>query len=104
MMDLSTTLSSPDTHAHLGSPLTLLRARATSLAFSLLPPSNTARRGPRNKSHADSASEEEEEEEVEADPDVLPTILAYRDGELEKKWIRVDWDIGDGNLEGLLRK
>jgi hypothetical protein len=41
---------------------------------------------------------------VEADPDVLPTMLVYKDGELERNWIRVDWEIGEGDLEGLLRR
>jgi len=35
---------------------------------------------------------------------VLPTMLVYRDGELERNWIRVDWEIGEGDLEGLLRR
>jgi hypothetical protein len=38
------------------------------------------------------------------DPDVLPTLLAYKDGELEKTWIRVDWDVGEDGVEGLLRR
>lgn len=92
MLELSTALSGPSTH--LDTPITLLRARATTLSFSLLPTSNTDRR---------TDGEEEEEDEREADPDVLPTILAYKDGELERKWIRVDWDIGQGSLEALLR-
>ena len=41
---------------------------------------------------------------MEADPDVLPTMLVYKDGELERNWIRVDWEIGEGDLEGLLRR
>jgi hypothetical protein len=78
-------------------PITLLRARATTLHFSLLPSS-------RPQTVHDDDEDEEEEEEVEADPDVLPTILVYKDGELERNWIRVDWEIGEGDLEGLLRR
>lgn len=104
MIELSTTLSSPESHAHLETPLTLLRARATKIAFSLLPPSSTSSAICPPVRDTDEDDEEEEEEEGEADPDVLPTILAYRDGELEKNWIRVDLDIGDGTLEGLLRR
>ena len=38
------------------------------------------------------------------DPDVLPTLLAYRDGELEGTWVRVDWEVGEEGVEGLLRR
>lgn len=38
------------------------------------------------------------------DPDVLPSLLAYKDGELEKTWIRVDWDVSEDGVEGLLRR
>jgi hypothetical protein len=93
MTTLSTTLSSQS------NSITLLRARATTLHFSLLP-SNSQ---PRTRDHDDDDEDDEEEEEVEADPDVLPTILVYKNGELERNWIRVDWEIGDGTLEGLLR-
>jgi hypothetical protein len=96
MTTLSTTLQSSNTN--LSTPVTLLRARATTLAFSLLPSSTPRARA----DHED--EDEDEEEEAEADPDVLPTILAYKDGELERNWIRVDWEIGDGTLEDLLRR
>ena len=92
MTTLSTTLSTSSI------PITLLRARATTLHFSLLPSSR-----PQTK-HDEDDDDEEEEEEVEADPDVLPTMLVYKDGELERNWIRVDWEIGEGDLEGLLRR
>jgi len=92
MTTLSTTLSTSSI------PITLLRARATTLHFSLLPTSRL------RTEHHDEDEEEEEEEEVEADPDVLPTMLVYKDGELERNWIRVDWEIGEGDLEGLLRR
>jgi hypothetical protein len=104
MVELSTTLSSPDSHTHLETPLTLLRARATKISFSLLPSSaSTPSRRTFTDDEEDDQDETDEEEE-EADPDVLPTILAYKDGELEKNWIRVDLDIGNGTLEGLLRR
>jgi hypothetical protein len=91
MTKLSTTLSTSSI------PITLLRARATTLHFSLLPSS-------RPQVNNEDEDDEEEEEEVEADPDVLPTMLVYKDGELERNWIRVDWEIGEGDLEGLLRR
>jgi hypothetical protein len=91
MTTLSTILSTSSI------PITLLRARATTLHFSLLPSS-------RPQTEHDNEDDEEEEEEVEADPDVLPTMLVYKDGELERNWIRVDWEIGEGDLEGLLRR
>lgn len=98
MLELSTALSAPSTY--LNTPITLLRARATTLAFSLLP-SNAGRGDGEQKT---SEEDDEVEEEREADPDVLPTILAYKDGELERNWIRVDWEIGEGSLESLLRR
>jgi hypothetical protein len=91
MTTLSTILSTSSI------PITLLRARATTLHFSLLPSS-------RPQTEYDDEDDEEEEEEVEADPDVLPTMLVYKDGELERNWIRVDWEIGEGDSEGLLRR
>lgn len=101
MLDLSIALSAPSTH--LDTPLSLLRARATNLAFSLVPSSTTTSRQALDDGDEDDG-EAGEEEQGEADPDVLPTILAYKDGELERKWIRVDWDIGQGDLETLLRR
>ena len=92
MTTLSTALSTSSI------PITLLRARATTLRFSLLPSSRP------QGGHREDEDEDEEEEEVEADPDVLPTMLVYKDGELERNWIRVDWEIGEGDLEGLLRR
>jgi hypothetical protein len=101
MTNLSATLASPDAHTRLSTPLTLLRARATTLHFSLLPSSKP----PRSHSLREEDQEEDyEDEEVEADPDVLPTMLVYKDGELERNWIRVDWEIGTRSLEGLLRR
>jgi hypothetical protein len=38
------------------------------------------------------------------DPDVLPTLLVYRDGELVKTWVRVDWEVGQDGVEGLLKR
>lgn len=71
-----------------GSPLTLLRARATSLEFSLLPPIDP----------------HDLDEEARPDKDVLPTLLAYKNGDLQKTWIRVDWEVGEDGVEGLLRR
>lgn len=70
------------------SSLTILRARATSLEFSLLPMEDPS----------------DPDEELRADVDVLPTLLAYKNGELEKTWIRVDWELTDDGVEGLLRR
>jgi hypothetical protein len=70
------------------SSLRLLRARATTLGFSLLPKDDP----------------DDPEEEARADEDVLPTLLAYRDGELVNTWIRVDWEVTDGGIEGLLKR
>lgn len=72
-----------------------LKARATALSFSLLP----TPLAPLQENTHDST----EEEEPRADTDVLPTLLAYRDGELVHSWIRVDWCAVDG-VEVLLRR
>ena len=89
MLHLS--LNPPETNE----PLVLLRARATTLSFSLLPSSGQ---------EEEDEDEESLQENRKADPDVLPTLLAYRDGELEKTWIRVDWETGEEGVEGLLRR
>lgn len=47
---------------------------------------------------------DDDDGEREADPDVLPTLLAYRDGDLERTWVRVDFDIGADGLRGLLAR
>ncbi|TXT11095.1 hypothetical protein VHUM_01846 [Vanrija humicola] len=81
----------------LDAPLSLVRARASQLAFSLLPPAPRA--------HSDNYDDDDEEdEEARPDPDVLPTMLVYRDGELERTWVRVDFDLQDDGVEGLLRR
>ncbi|KAK4685674.1 hypothetical protein P7C73_g4471, partial [Tremellales sp. Uapishka_1] len=79
----------------LPTPLLLLRARATSLSFSMLPATT-----------ASTPVDDENLDETGArpDPDVLPSLLAYRDGELEKTWIRVDWEVSEDGVEGLLRR
>ncbi|BEJ12119.1 hypothetical protein CspHIS471_0205790 [Cutaneotrichosporon sp. HIS471] len=54
-----------------------VRARATRIGFSLL--SDDTR-----------VDYDSDDDEVRADPDVLPTLLVYRDGELKHNWVRVD--------------
>ncbi|WWC92322.1 uncharacterized protein L201_007276 [Kwoniella dendrophila CBS 6074] len=77
-------------------PITLFKARATSLQFSLLPPSS---------SNANSHTKYEDEEPLgKPDSDVLPTMLLYKGGDLEKTWIRVDWEVDESGVEGLLKK
>ena len=68
--------------------ITLLRARASQLGFSLLPASDP----------------DDIDEEPEAYPDVLPTLLAYKDGDLRQTWIRVDWEVKEDGVEGLLKR
>ncbi|WVQ95678.1 hypothetical protein IAU59_002776 [Kwoniella sp. CBS 9459] len=84
-------------------PITLYRALASSLSFSLLPPTS--------QTHADTTSayydDENDDDDVpkgRPDPDVLPTMLVYKDGELEKNWVRVDWDVTEDGIEGLFRR
>lgn len=80
-----------------------LKARATALSFSLLPSANPL---PTLDEHDTDESDDhpaEDEELRRADTDVLPTLLAYRDGELVHTWIRVDWCATEG-VEALLRR
>ncbi|WRT70714.1 uncharacterized protein IL334_007712 [Kwoniella shivajii] len=79
--------------SHLSTPISLYRARASSLEFSLLPPTSSY-----------TTRYEDEEPVGVPDPDVLPTLLVYKNGELEKTWVRVDWEIDQSGVEGLLRK
>ncbi|KAI5118989.1 hypothetical protein M0805_009598 [Coniferiporia weirii] len=48
--------------------------------------------------------DDDEEEEGNVDVDVLPTLLAYRDGELVHTWVRVDWEAGRAGVAELLTK
>jgi hypothetical protein len=44
-------------------------------------------------------------DEDDMNTDVLPTALAFRDGELVYAWARVDWEAkATGNLEDLLAR
>lgn len=52
----------------------------------------------------DGAGEDEAEPRGRPDPDVLPALLAYKDGELERTWVRVDWEVGEEGIEGLLKR
>jgi hypothetical protein len=81
MLSLSLSLPTP-------APVSLFRARATSLEFSLLTPRDPT----------------DPDELPRADLDVLPTLLVYRDGELEESYIRVDWQVKEDGVEGLLKR
>ncbi len=90
------------------SALLLLQGRATALSFSLLPDDRSQATHAAEVEEDDSDSDEVEDEDVppsrRADPDVLPSLLAYREGELRETFIRIDWEAGaDGaGLEDLL--
>jgi hypothetical protein len=75
-----------------------LQARATSLSFSLLEPI------PSTPGEDEEDGFARDRRSRRADPDVLPTLLAYKNGELEHTFVRVDWEVGaDGaGLEDLL--
>ncbi|WVW80821.1 hypothetical protein I302_102810 [Kwoniella bestiolae CBS 10118] len=90
LLHLALNLPSPST---LSIPITLFKARATSLQFSLLPPTSSS-----------TVQYEDEDPVGRPDPDVLPTMLVYKNGELEKNWVRVDWEVDEGGVEGLLRR
>ncbi|ODN82894.1 hypothetical protein L202_01151 [Cryptococcus amylolentus CBS 6039] len=103
---LSTSLLHLSLNVPDGVPISLYRARATALRFSLVPPTPQTVSSHRQNTSEDSemAWDEEGQPLGVPDPDVLPTLLAYKDGELEKTWIRVDWDVGKDGIEGLLRR
>lgn len=52
---------------------------------------------------SEEGNEDEGWEDDEVDTDVLPTLLAYRAGDLIHTWIRVDWEAKTG-VEDLLRR
>jgi hypothetical protein len=31
-------------------------------------------------------------------------MLVYKDGELVRNWVRVDWEMGEEGVEGLLKR
>jgi hypothetical protein len=54
---------------------------------------------------AEEDAEEDDLDDDDVDTDVLPTLLAYRDGELVHTWVRVDWEAeAVGSLEELLSR
>ena len=52
----------------------------------------------------DEDDEDSDEGDAEVDLDVLPTLLVYRDGELENTWVRVDWEAGAAGIDDLLHR
>ncbi|WVF68174.1 hypothetical protein IAT40_002939 [Kwoniella sp. CBS 6097] len=82
-------------------PITLYRALASSLSFSLLPPTSQTHATTTSSYHDD---DDEDVPKGKPDPDVLPTMLVYKDGELEHNWVRVDWDVKEDGIEGLFRR
>lgn len=93
-----------------------LRARAGVLGFASKPSQKkSVSRAPRHRTIKEddeddpygSADEDGEDglDEDDVDTDVLPTLLAYRDGDLVHSWVRVDWEAeAVGGLEDLLAR
>ncbi|KAH7098366.1 thioredoxin-like protein [Auriculariales sp. MPI-PUGE-AT-0066] len=95
-----------------------LRARAAALGFASKPSAKPARPTTRSRlapsSFRDGEEEEEDassdkdgersDEEDDVDTDMLPTLLAYLDGDLVHNWVRVDWDVKIDDVEELLSK
>lgn len=49
--------------------------------------------------------ESDEAEDEDIDLDMLPTLLAYCDGELVHTWVRVDWEVKEfDDIENLFSK
>lgn len=108
-----------------------IRCRASAIGFALSPqakprglrlPSSTylskSRTSPRLKEDeddlygsdtdepatADTFSEDEDVDEDDVDTDMLPTMLAYRSGQLVHNWVRVDWEAGLLGIDELLER
>lgn len=73
-----------------------VRVRATRIGFSLL----------EDQTRVDRYDDDSDDEgDTRADPDVLPTLLLYRDGELRHNWVRVDLEPAyAGGLGALLER
>ncbi|THG96990.1 hypothetical protein EW145_g7681, partial [Phellinidium pouzarii] len=56
------------------------------------------------KDAADGCQDDEEQDEGSVDLDMLPTLLAYRDGTLVHTWVRVDWEARRAGVTELLAK
>lgn len=81
-----------------------LRCRASALGFASLPKKD---RGKEEYYEDDEEYHDEEDvsdDEDNVDLDMLPTMLVYRDGDLEFNWVRVDWEAKDSGVEELLQK
>jgi hypothetical protein len=78
-----------------------VRTKASSIGFAALDNKEST-----NFQLSNIAEEETSDpgEEVQADLDMLPTILIYRGGELLHTWVRVDWEAGKEGVENLLKK
>ena len=91
-----------------------LRARASSLGFTSTTPVSRLRVSrPERRRHEEddddddpydetNQRDDDAEDEDNADLDMLPTMLVYRDGDLVHNWIRVDWEAEHADVEGLL--
>lgn len=89
--------------------LNVVSARASRIGFGLLPDDTTTRLDDDDDEDDDwrrvnaSSSSWRPGTKGRADPDVLPTVLAYRDGELARTWVRIDLDM-KGSLESFLAR
>lgn len=89
-----------------------VRTRASAIGFAALssgsnPSVFDPRVAPRRQSNEEDEDEDEEntgQPSIEVDTDMLPTLLAYRAGQLEHTFIRVDWEAGNGGIQNLLIK
>ena len=89
-----------------------LRARAAALGFATKPSAKPARQTTRDRQAPGGFHDEDEDEEAapdsedddDVDTDMLPTLLAYLDGDLVHNWVRVDWEVKIDDLEELLSK
>lgn len=90
--------------------LTVVSAQASRIGFGLLPDNSTTTLDAEDSdddadwSRLQAGSSSWKPGRVgKADPDVLPTVLAYRDGELARTWVRIDLEMTEG-LEAFLKR
>ncbi|KAG7531979.1 hypothetical protein FFLO_03986 [Filobasidium floriforme] len=93
--------------------VSFLKARATSLSFSLLPESQSQPSTIPEEREDDHDGDDHDDDardgatqsqpQSRSDPDVLPSVLVYKAGELKESFIRIDFDVqvGEGVDGGL---
>lgn len=96
----SSNKKSQKSQASLGSPFTLARSRSRQI---LVPGRYPSARDDDEDDEDDDEENDDQWADDQVDTDVLPTLLAYRAGDLVHSWVRVDWEAPLG-VEELLQR